>query len=46
MKKLFVPVLFLLCLNCFAQTKVIVPFGSGGGVELSLKHFEKYLIEF
>ena len=45
MKKLFVSVLFLFSLNCFSQTKVIVPFGQGGGVELSLKHFEKYLID-
>ena len=35
--------LFLFSLNCFAETKVIVPFGQGGGVELSLRHFEKYL---
>jgi tripartite-type tricarboxylate transporter receptor subunit TctC len=29
----------------FAETKVIVPFGQGGGVELSLRHFEKYVNE-
>ena len=28
-----------------AETKVIMPFGQGGGVELSLKHIEKYLNE-
>lgn len=31
--------------SAFAETKVIVPFGQGGGVELSLRHFEKYVNE-
>lgn len=43
MKNLFVTILCLLHLNCFAQTTVIVPFGQGGGVDVSLRHFAKYL---
>lgn len=31
--------------SVFAETKVIVPFGQGGGVELSFRHFEKYVNE-
>jgi hypothetical protein len=44
MKKLLLLCLFL-SFNVMAETKVIMPFGQGGGVELSLKHIEKYLNE-
>ena len=45
MNKIILAFLCLLSLNVFAETKVIVPFGQGGGVELSLRHFEKYVNE-
>jgi tripartite-type tricarboxylate transporter receptor subunit TctC len=45
MNKIILAFLCLLSFNVFAETKVIVPFGQGGGVELSLRHFEKYVNE-
>ena len=45
MNKIILAFLCLFSFNIFAETKVIVPFGQGGGVELSLRHFEKYVNE-
>lgn len=45
MNKFILAFLCFFSLNVFAETKVIVPFGQGGGVELSLRHFEKYVNE-
>jgi len=42
-KRLVIVFLCLCSVGVYAETKVIVPFGQGGGVELSLRHFEKYL---
>lgn len=45
MKKLLLILLFFVFNVAYAETKVIIPFGAGGGTEITYRHFEKYLLQ-